>query len=155
MAIYKLIRKQVIPADIATLWDFFKDPSNLTAITPSYMNFVIKTMDTSDDIYAGQMITYRVAPIAKIPLFWMTEITAVVKHQYFIDEQRRGPYKMWHHQHHFKAVEGGVEMTDIVHYAVGWGILGKIASWVYVDRQLQHIFDFRNIEIKKIFPASK
>jgi ligand-binding SRPBCC domain-containing protein len=77
MAIYKMIRKQVIPADIATLWDFFKDPSNLTAITPSYMNFVIKTMDTSDDIYAGQMITYSVAPIAKIPLFWMTEITAV------------------------------------------------------------------------------
>ena len=145
MAIYKMIRKQVIPADIATLWDFFKDPSNLTAITPSYMNFVIKTMDTSDDIYAGQMITYSVAPIAKIPLFWMTEITAVEKHRYFIDEQRRGPYKMWHHQHHFTTTEKGVEMTDIVHYELPLGILGQIAHWLFVKRQLNQIFDYPTI----------
>ncbi len=90
-----------------------------------------------------------------IPMSWTTEITHCEDKKFFVDEQRFGPYAFWHHQHHFKAVEGGVEMTDIVHYAVGWGILGKIASWVYVDRQLQHIFDFRNIEIKKIFPASK
>ena len=151
MAIYKMIRKQVIPADIATLWDFFKDPSNLTEITPSYMNFVIKTMDTSDDIYAGQMITYSVAPIAKIPLFWMTEITAVEKHRYFIDEQRRGPYKMWHHQHHFTTTEKGVEMTDIVHYELPLGILGQIAHWLFVKRQLNQIFDYRYHKIEALF----
>jgi len=151
MAIYKMIRKQVIPADIATLWDFFKDPSNLTEITPSYMNFVIKTMDTSDDIYAGQMITYSVAPIAKIPLFWMTEITAVEKHRYFIDEQRRGPYKMWHHQHHFTTTEKGVEMTDIVHYELPLGILGQIAHWLFVKRQLNQIFDYRYQKIEALF----
>ena len=151
MAIYKMIRKQVIPADIATLWDFFKDPSNLTAITPSYMNFVIKTMDTSDDIYAGQMITYSVAPIAKIPLFWMTEITAVEKHRFFIDEQRRGPYKMWHHQHHFTTTEKGVEMTDIVHYELPLGILGQIAHWLFVKRQLNQIFDYRYHKIEALF----
>jgi ligand-binding SRPBCC domain-containing protein len=151
MAIYKLIRKQVIPADIATLWDFFKDPSNLTSITPSYMNFVIKTMDTSNDIYAGQMITYRVAPIAKIPLFWMTEITAVVKHQYFIDEQRRGPYKMWHHQHHFSITEQGVEMTDIVHYELPFGILGQFAHWLFVKKQLNQIFNYRFEKIATLF----
>jgi ligand-binding SRPBCC domain-containing protein len=151
MAIYKMIRKQVIPADIATLWDFFKDPSNLTTITPSYMNFVIKTMDTSDDIYAGQMITYSVAPIAKIPLFWMTEITAVEKHRYFIDEQRRGPYKMWHHQHHFTTTEKGVEMTDIVHYELPLGILGQIAHWLFVKRQLNQIFDYRYHKIEALF----
>ena len=151
MAIYKMIRKQVIPADIATLWDFFKDPSNLTAITPSYMNFVIKTMDTSDDIYAGQMITYSVAPIAKIPLFWMTEITAVEKHLYFIYEQRRGPYKMLHHQHHFTTTEKGVEMTDIVHYELPLGILGQIAHWLFVKRQLNQIFDYRYHKIEALF----
>ena len=151
MAIYKMIRKQVIPADISTLWDFFKDPSNLTAITPSYMNFVIKTMDTSDDIYAGQMITYSVAPIAKIPLFWMTEITAVEKHRYFIDEQRRGPYKMWHHQHHFTTTEKGVEMTDIVHYELPLGILGQIAHWLFVKQQLNQIFDYRYHKIEALF----
>jgi len=151
MAIYKMIRKQVIPADIATLWDFFKDPSNLTEITPSYMNFVIKTMDTSDDIYAGQMITYSVAPIAKIPLFWMTEITAVEKHRYFIDEQRRGPYKMWHHQHHFTTTDKGVEMTDIVHYELPLGILGQLAHWLFVKRQLNQIFDYRYHKIEALF----
>jgi len=151
MAIYKMIRKQVIPADIATLWDFFKDPSNLTEITPSYMNFVIKTMDTSDDIYAGQMITYSVAPIAKIPLFWMTEITAVEKHRYFIDEQHRGPYKMWHHQHHFTTTDKGVEMTDIVHYELPLGILGQLAHWLFVKRQLNQIFDYRYHKIEALF----
>ena len=151
MAIYKMIRKQVIPADIATLWDFFKDPSNLTAITPSYMNFVIKTMDTSDDIYAGQMITYSVAPIAKIPLFWMTEITAVEKHRYFIDEQRRGPYKMWHHQHHFREVPGGVEMTDIVHYKLPLWILGDVAHSLFVKSQLKGIFDHRYEVTERLF----
>lgn len=151
MAIYKMIRKQVIPAEIATLWDFFKDPSNLTEITPSYMNFVIKTMDTSDDIYAGQMITYSVAPIAKIPLFWMTEITAVEKHRYFIDEQRRGPYKMWHHQHHFTTTEKGVEMTDIVHYELPLGILGQLAHWLFVKRQLNQIFNYRYHKIEALF----
>jgi ligand-binding SRPBCC domain-containing protein len=151
MAIYKMIRKQVIPADIATLWDFFKDPSNLTEITPSYMNFVIKTMDTSDDIYAGQMITYSVAPIAKIPLFWMTEITAVEKHRYFIDEQRRGPYKMWHHQHHFTTTDKGVEMTDIVHYELPLGILGQLAHWLFVKRQLNQIFNYRYHKIEALF----
>lgn len=151
MAIYKMIRKQVIPADISSLWDFFKDPSNLTAITPSYMNFVIKTMDTNDDIYAGQMITYSVAPIAKIPLFWMTEITAVEKHRYFIDEQRRGPYKMWHHQHHFTTTDKGVEMTDIVHYELPLGILGQIAHWLFVKRQLNQIFDYRYHKIEALF----
>ena len=151
MAIYKMIRKQVIPADIATLWDFFKDPSNLTAITPSYMNFVINNLVTSDDIYAGQMITSSVAPIAKIPLFWMTEITAVEKHRYFIDEQRRGPYKMWHHQHHFTTTEKGVEMTDIVHYELPLGILGQIAHWLFVKRQLNQIFDYRYHKIEALF----
>jgi len=115
------------------------------------MNFVIKTMDTSDDIYAGQMITYSVAPIAKIPLFWMTEITAVEKHRYFIDEQRRGPYKMWHHQHHFTATEKGVEMTDIVHYELPLGILGQIAHWLFVKRQLNQIFDYRYHKIEALF----
>lgn len=151
MAIYKLIRKQVIPADIATLWDFFKDPNNLTAITPSYMNFIIRTIDTSDDIYAGQMISYRVAPIASIPLFWMTEITAVVKHQYFIDEQRRGPYKMWHHQHHFSITKQGVEMTDIVHYELPLGILGQLVHKLFVKKQLDQIFDYRFEKIAALF----
>ena len=144
-----------IPAELATVWTFFSNPANLNAITPPELKFEILSDIENKEMHSGMIIRYNIRPLMNIPMSWTTEITHCHDQQFFVDEQRFGPYAFWHHQHHFKAVEGGVEMTDIVHYAVGWGILGKIASWVYVDRQLQHIFDFRNIEIKKIFPAGK
>ena len=94
-------------------------------------------------MYPGQIIEYTVRPILNIPLYWMTEITHVVDGAYFVDEQRFGPYTMWHHQHHFKAVPGGVKMNDIVHYKIPMGFLGDIAQVLFVKKQLQAIFDFR------------
>lgn len=102
-------------------------------------------------MYAGQIIEYTVKPVLGIPLYWMTEITQVVDQQYFIDEQRFGPYTMWHHQHHFKAIEGGVEMTDIVHYKIPLGILGDIANNLFIKAQLKGIFDFRFYATEKKF----
>lgn len=102
-------------------------------------------------MYAGQIITYRVKPLWGIPMFWMTEITHVVKHQYFIDEQRLGPYAFWHHQHHFREIEGGIEMTDIVHYRLPLGFIGQMVHVLQIKRQLQDIFDYRYRAVEQRF----
>jgi len=101
--------------------------------------------------YGGQIIEYTVRPILNIPLYWMTEITQVEHLKYFVDVQRFGPYSLWHHQHHFKAVEGGVEMTDIVHYKLPFWFLGDIANSLFVKRQLKSIFDYRFTAVAKRF----
>ncbi len=102
-------------------------------------------------MYPGQIIEYKVRPMLGIPVYWMTEITHVEKEKYFVDEQRFGPYALWHHQHHFKAIEGGVEMTDIIHYKVPMGILGDIANSLFVDRSLKNIFRYRHKAVEQKF----
>ena len=120
-------------------WRMFVD---LKEITPSYMGFDIIS-GAEKQMYPGQIIEYTVKPVLGIPLYWMTEITHVEDHKYFVDEQRFGPYTMWHHQHHFTEVKGGVKMEDIVHYKIPLGFLGDIAQVILVKKQLQGIFDFR------------
>ncbi|HMX41742.1 MAG TPA: SRPBCC family protein, partial [Saprospiraceae bacterium] len=102
-------------------------------------------------MYAGQIITYTIKPLLGIPLFWMTEITHVQPGQFFVDEQRVGPYSIWHHEHHFRAVADGVEMTDLVHYRVPLGCLGDLANWLFVRRQLEQIFDYRYQKLEATF----
>ncbi len=102
-------------------------------------------------MYAGQLIEYRVAPVLGIPLYWMTEITHVVEGKYFIDEQRFGPYTLWHHQHHFRAVDGGVEMTDLIHYKIPLGIIGRVANMLFVRQKLNDIFNYRYEKVKELF----
>lgn len=104
-----------------------------------------------DKMYPGQIIMYTVKPLAGIPLFWMTEITQVESGRYFVDEQRVGPYSLWHHQHHFKAIPGGVEMTDLVHYRIPLGPLGDLANLLFVRRELEEIFDFRRKKLESVF----
>lgn len=144
MAVYSLKRTQRLPISVAEAWDFFSSPANLQKITPTYLGFKI-TSDPSflGKMYAGQVITYTVQPVLGIPLFWMTEITHVQHEQFFVDEQRFGPYSLWHHQHHFKAIPGGVEMTDLVHYKLPLGPLGWLAYHLFVRRQVEGIFDYR------------
>ncbi len=143
MAIYRLHRQQWIPASVQDVWAFFSDAQNLAAITPAKMKFRVTSGTLPQQIYPGQIITYRVSPLLGIPLFWMTEITAVQEGKLFVDEQRRGPYSLWHHQHHFEEKDGGVLMTDLVHYEVPLGPLGTVANALIVRKELQTIFDFR------------
>lgn len=110
---YQLRRKQLVKTDIATCWDFFSSPANLSKITPAYMGFDVRS-EVPERMYEGLMIEYRVRPLLGIPMKWVTEITHVKDYQFFVDEQRIGPYKLWHHEHHFMETPDGIEMTDIV-----------------------------------------
>lgn len=151
MAVYKLQKTQFIPVSLDVAWDFFSHPKNLAQMTPDYLNLRFTNELYGDGMYAGQVITYKVRPLLGIPMFWMTEITHVVNRKFFVDEQRFGPYALWHHQHHFNEVEGGVEMTDIIHYKAPLGILGDIAVALFIKKQLEGIFAFRKKRVEELF----
>ena len=151
--LYRLESKQFLPITIEEAWDFFSSPKNLKEITPDHMGFII-TSKNPEKMYPGMLITYIVTPLLGIKMRWCTEITQVKKHEYFIDEQRFGPYTMWHHQHHFKQVDGGVEMTDIVHYGLPLGFIGRIGNTLFVKSQLKEIFDYRTKAVERIWPSS-
>lgn len=149
---YHLTFKQSFPISLAEAWSFFSSPQNLTEITPKDMTFkVTSAIEAGQQMYPGMIITYKVAPIMGINLNWMTEITQVAHEQYFIDEQRFGPFKFWHHQHHFKAIANGVEMTDILTYGLPLGILGQMAHGLFVANKLKQIFKFRAEKTKALF----
>jgi len=151
MKIYTLTKKQFLPITLEQAWDFFSSPVNLKKITPEYMGFKI-TSDLGDGkMYPGQIISYIVTPVLGIPMSWTTEITHVVDKKYFVDEQRFGPYSLWHHQHWFKEVEGGIEMTDIVNYGLPLGFLGRIANSIFVQNKLKEIFDYREKVVGQYF----
>ncbi len=147
---HQFIRKQFVKTDLQTCWDFFSSPANLKRITPSYMGFDVKT-EVPAQMYEGLIIAYTVKPLLGIPVEWVTEITHVKDKSFFVDEQRKGPYTMWHHEHHFKEVEGGVEMTDIVSYIIPLGFLGKIVQPFLVQPKLEEIFAYRFKIVKEVF----
>ena len=151
MAAHSIKTVQKIPISLDKAWIFFSNPANLQAITPDNMGFKVISKHHGDTMYAGQIIEYTVNPLLGIPLYWMTEITQIKDNQYFIDEQRFGPYSLWHHQHHFKAIEGGVEMTDIVHYKNPLGVLGRLANTFFVKKKLDTIFNYRYQKVEELF----
>lgn len=153
--VYSIKTVQLLPVSMDTAWEFFSSPANLKNITPPSLGFDIISKHHGDKMYPGQVIEYKVKPVLGIPLYWMTEITHVEHKKYFIDEQRFGPYSLWHHQHHFKEVANGVEMTDIVHYKIPFWFLGDIANALMVKKQLKQIFDFRFKKAAEIFGGSK
>ena len=155
MKIYTQIFKQNVPISIEKAWDFFSSPKNLAKITPEHMGFIITSTYNDEKMYPGMLITYKVSPLLGIPLDWCTEITHVEQHKYFVDEQRFGPYAMWHHQHHFKEIDGGVEMIDIVNYAIPFGFIGRIANSILVESEVKKIFDYRTIKIDEFFGKYK
>jgi ligand-binding SRPBCC domain-containing protein len=144
---------QFVPASHALVWDFFSSPSNLSKITPPEMGFNI-TSPYQPEMYPGMFISYKVSPSLGIKLNWVTEITQISRNRFFIDEQRRGPYSIWHHEHHFREVEGGVEMHDILFYHVPFGLFGKLADLLFVKNKIKQIFDFRKKRINELFPGS-
>lgn len=151
MAAHSIKTVQKIPVSLQQAWDFFSNPANLQAITPDNMGFKVISQHQGDTMYAGQLIEYKVRPLLKIPLYWMTEITQVKDKQYFIDEQRFGPYALWHHQHHFKEIPGGVEMTDIVHYKNPLWALGRLANTLFMKKKLEGIFKYRFTKVEELF----
>lgn len=149
--IYKLEKKQKLNLSLEEAWDFFSSPKNLAKITPDYMHFKI-TSDLGDGkMYAGQVITYIVKPLLGIPIKWMTEITHVKDKIHFIDEQRFGPYSLWHHQHWFEDKGDHVIMRDIIHYALPLGIIGRLGKQLFIGKQLEDIFDYRYKVVDKLF----
>jgi len=153
MAFYQLIKKQFVPASIDEVWDFISSPKNLKEITPDYMGFDITSENLPEKMYPGMIISYKVRPLFGIPMTWVTEITQVADKKYFVDEQRVGPYALWHHQHFIELAEKGVLMTDIISYKPPMGFLGSIANVFFIRRQLEGIFAYREMALKKRFPA--
>ncbi|TYB74355.1 SRPBCC family protein [Bizionia myxarmorum] len=150
MKIYTLHKKQRLPISVEKAWEFLSDPKNLKEITPDYMGFnIISGADRP--MYAGQLIQYIVTPILGIKTKWVTEITHTEDHKYFVDEQRYGPYALWHHKHFIHAIEGGVEMEDIIDYKVPLGFLGQLVHPILVKPKLEEIFAYRQKKLIELF----
>ena len=147
----QIIKKQLIKTDIDNLWDFMSSPKNLDKITPKEMRFNIISNNGNKKMYEGMIITYTVTPLLNIPLNWITEITHIKKNKYFVDEQRIGPYKMWHHEHIFEQKEDGILMTDIITYVPPMGVLGKLANFLFINKKVNRIFDYRKKIIDQLF----
>ncbi|TBX70105.1 cell division inhibitor [Flavobacterium silvisoli] len=150
MKIYSLHTKQKLPITLEEAWKFLSDPKNLKTITPDYMGF--KTLSGDDRaMFPGQIIQYIVTPVLGIPMKWVTEITHVQDKVYFVDEQRFGPYALWHHKHFLQEIPGGVEMEDLVHYKLPLGILGQWVHPFLVKPKLKEIFDYRQKKLTELF----
>lgn len=152
MKIYTLRREQRLPIPITEAWEFFSNPANLAAITPPEMGFRV-TSQLPAEMYAGMIVTYRVSPLAGMPVTWVTEITHAEAPRRFVDEQRFGPYRFWHHQHEFREIPGGTEMRDFIHYALprAAGPLGWLVNRWIVARQLAAIFGYRQRVLEERF----
>ncbi|MEY5069591.1 MAG: hypothetical protein RLZ47_1453 [Bacteroidota bacterium] len=152
MKTYQLKFEQKLPISLEQAWDFFSSPLNLAKITPDHMGFIITSdFKEGQKMYPGMIITYKVSPLLGIKLNWMTEITHVQEGKYFVDEQRFGPYALWHHQHHFEEIKGGVHMTDIINYAIPYGFIGRIANSILVENEVRGIFDYREKKVEELF----
>ena len=148
----KIIHKeQILLSNIIDVWDFISSPINLDIITPPDMKFNIRSVPVNEKIYPGQIIEYTISPFLAIKMNWVTEITHVKENYFFVDEQRFGPYKFWHHQHKITAVPRGVLMEDIVHYELPFGFIGDIAHKLVINKQLEDIFKYRFKKLDSLF----
>lgn len=151
MGVYQFKQEHNIKASSEEIWDFISSPKNLKEITPAYMGFNIVSNDLPEKMYPGMIIIYKVSPLLGIKMTWVTEITQVKEKEYFIDEQRVGPYRTWHHEHFIEAVAGGVIMKDFVTYQPPMGILGSLANALFIRKKLVEIFNYRTKIINQKF----
>ena len=154
MSYTQIIREQLVKTNIDDLWDFISSPKNLKKITHQNMGFIITSNNKDEIMYPGMIISYKVTPILNIPLTWITEITQVKDKKFFVDEQRVGPYKMWHHEHIFKVQDNGVLMKDIITYIPPFGILGEVGNYLFINKRVNQIFDFRSKVLEEIYNTS-
>lgn len=150
MSIYHLESRLFIPLNKEEAWDFISNPDNLLKITPAKVQFKF-LYPREEGFYQGQIFTYQLSPLPGFTTKWVSEITSIDHGNYFTDDQRYGPYTLWHHQHRLKAVEGGTEMIDLVHYALPFGLLGRFAHWLFVKKQLTQTFHYREQKLKEFF----
>lgn len=151
MAFYQFLHEQMFNASVEEMWSFISSPKNLKEITPEYMGFEITTPHLSEKMYAGMIISYKVSPVPNYKVDWVTEISHVKENEFFVDEQRIGPYKLWHHQHHLIQMKEGVLMRDIVTYQPPFGFLGALANKLLITKKLKEIFNYRKIVLEKKF----
>ena len=153
MSLHTLQRTQLLPIAVEEAWNFFSSPFNLSLITPPEMNFkILSSFKTGDQIFEGMLIDYFVSPLFNVPLRWQTEISKVELLNFFIDEQRKGPFAVWHHEHSFKQCDGGTEMRDIGQWKVPFGFLGDIVNALLVQKKVEAIFSFREKKLRELFP---
>jgi ligand-binding SRPBCC domain-containing protein len=150
MKLYQLHAKQTLPISREKGWEFLSDPNNLKVITPESMGFTVLS-GADRKMFSGQIIQYTVAPFPGFNTRWVTEITHVQEGNYFVDEQRFGPYELWHHKHFIKVVNGGVEMEDIIDYKIPFGLIGQIVYKLFIKKQLTKIFKYREEKLKTLF----
>jgi len=151
MKVYKKEWNQFIPRPLDEVWEFFSRPENLNEVTPKKMNFEILSDIANQPMYEGMIINYNVTPLLGIKMRWTTEIQRIKPGKYFVDEQRFGPYAMWHHEHHFEEKDGGVYMKDLLHYALSFGPIGNIANWLIVNNKIEEIFAYRFKAVEERF----
>ena len=150
MKIFTLKYSQKLPISLNEAWDFLSSPSNLELITPKSMDFNITDYDKKK-AYPGQIIQYTVKPLLGIKINWVTEITQVQDKEFFVDEQRFGPYSFWHHKHFIKEIENGVLMEDVIHYKIPLGPIGVLLNFLFINSKLKSIFKYRKQELIKTF----
>ncbi|MFA7418567.1 MAG: SRPBCC family protein [Melioribacteraceae bacterium] len=150
MKLYTLYRKQELPISLDATWDFFSSPLNLKKMTPPEMDFEITSDYKNEKMFAGMIIEYIVRPVLGFPMRWVTEITHVKEKEYFVDEQRFGPYALWHHKHAFRIENDKVIMEDLVNYALPFGFLGRIAHRLFVKNRVEEIFNYRTMALNKM-----
>jgi ligand-binding SRPBCC domain-containing protein len=151
LKIFQIKSKKILNISLDESWDFFSNPSNLPKITPPWLNLKLIS-DLPAKMYAGMLITYKIYPFPGIPINWITEITQVKEKNFFVDEQRFGPYKFWHHQHHFRDANEGIEMEDIVTYALPFDPLSRPVNTLTIGRKVKEIFKYREEVLSQIFP---
>lgn len=145
-AFLSLDRSLWVPHPLSSVFPFFADAKNLEQLTPDWLRFQILS-PLPIEMRVGALIDYRIR-LYKIPMRWRTLISAWEPPHRFVDEQIRGPYSLWRHEHTFVEKDGGTLLEDHVHYRAP---LGFIAHPLMVNRQLQRIFDYRTEVIRRLF----
>ena len=154
MRLFKLHRSIDLPISKEKCWGFFSSPQNLKIITPNYMGFDI-VEGGKEKMYQGQIIAYKVSPMFGLKISWVTEITHVNEYKFFVDEQRFGPYRFWHHKHYFEEIENGMRCIDLVHYAPPMSLIAKAVDSLFIKNKLKQIFDYRAEKLKSLFGELK
>ena len=151
MGFHQFKRVQHINTNLDELWDFISSPNNLSVITPPNMGFNIISENLPTRMYPGMIVAYKVKPLSGIKMTWVTEITHIEEKRYFVDEQRIGPYKLWHHEHILEEVTNGIQMMDIVSYKPPFGLIGSFANSLFIKKQLNDIFNYREEALNNLF----